>query len=135
MESTGFLKIAEEISQVSIQANVFKSSSSIQLNVTGLWPLRGPLVLSLRMSHAEFSKSFTTQKMWVKNGIISQTTYSISNGVSLRWPKTTPYKSLMKEFGSPVMTPTQSIRAIARRSLGQPILICTCPMISLQHLQ
>lgn len=135
MESTGSPKIAEETSQVSIQANVFKSSSSIQLNVTGLWPHHGPLVLSLKMNHAEFSKSFTTQKMWVKNGIISQTTFSILNGVSLRWPKTTPYKSLMKEFGSPVMTPIQSIRAIARRSLGQPILICTCPMISLQHLQ
>ena len=135
MESIGSLKIAEEISQVSIQANVFKSSSSIQPNATVLLQLHGPLVLSLRMNHAEFLKSFTTQKMWVKNGIISQTTYSISNGVSQRWPKKTPYKSLMKEFGSLVMTPTQSIRAIARRSLGQPTLICTCPMISLQHLQ
>ena len=133
MVSIGSQKIAEETYRDSIQENVFKSSSSIQLNATGPLLLPGPPVLSLRMNPAGFSKSSTTRKTQAKNGTTSQTTSSISNGASRRWPRTTPCKSQTIESGSLVMTLTLSIRATARRSHGPPTLICTCLTTTLQH--
>jgi len=82
MESTGSLKTVEEISLVSTQENVFKSSFSILHSAIGHSQPHGLHALNSKTSLAEFSRNFTTQRMLAMSGTISQTMCSISNGVN-----------------------------------------------------
>ena len=124
MESTGSQKTAEEMSKVSTQENVFKSSYSILLSVTGLLQPHGQHVLSSKTSHAESLKNYTTLKTLAKSGTISQTMYSTLSGVIPNWQKIREYKSQMIESGLQEMIKTPSIRATARKFHGLPILTC-----------
>ena len=125
MELTGSQKTVEETFKVSTQENVFKSSCSILLNVTGLLQPHGPHVLSSKMSHAESSRNSTTRKTLAKSGTISQTMCSTSNGVLPDWQKIKVFKSQTIGSGLQEMTQIPNIRAIARKFPGLPISTCT----------
>ena len=127
MVSIGSQKIAEETYRDSIQENVFKSSSSIQLSVTGHSQPLGRRAQSSRTSLAESTKSCTTQRISEKSGTTSQTTSSTLNGVNQSRLRITELQFLMTESGLQEMTRIRNIRATARKFPGQSTSTCTCP--------
>ena len=87
MELIGFRRTAEVMFTLSIQERESRNSCSIQLSVTGHLQPHGLLVRSSRMSHAESTRNYTTQRTLAKSGTISQTMSSTLSGANQRWPK------------------------------------------------